>query len=124
MKAKKYNEFVNESSIDEKMKVFLDKIVKNMVSGAFGIHSSPKMRDELEAKIEADVKDILIKYDYVVESKESDALAKAINKSMIKIDDSMSYKDFALAVGKILKDEYGQHNFGPFMEVLHKDLGI
>jgi len=124
MKAKKYNEFVNESSIDEKMKVFLDKIVKNMVSGAFGIHSSPKMRDELEAKIEADVKDILIKYDYVVESKESDALANAINKSMIKIDDSMSYKDFALAVGKILKDEYGQHNFGPFMEVLHKDLGI
>jgi len=124
MKAKKYNEFVNESSIDEKMKVFLDKIVKNMVSGAFGIHSSPKMRDELEAKIEADVKDILIKYDYVVESKESDALANAINKSMIKIDDSMSYKDFALAVGKILKDEYGSHNFGPFMEVLHKDLEI
>lgn len=62
--------------------------------------------------------------EFVNESKESDALANAINKSMIKIDDSMSYKDFALAVGKILKDEYGQHNFGPFMEVLHKDLGI
>lgn len=61
---------------------------------------------------------------YLNESKESDALANAINKSMIKIDDSMSYKDFALAVGKILKDEYGSHNFGPFMEVLHKDLEI
>lgn len=60
----------------------------------------------------------------VVESKESDALAKAIDKAMIKIDDSMSYEDFALAVGKILKEEYGSHLFGKFMEVLHKDLGI
>jgi 3-methyladenine DNA glycosylase Tag len=58
------------------------------------------------------------------ESKESDALAKEIDKAMIKIDDSMSYKDFALAVGKILKDEYGSHNYKGFMEVLHKNLGI
>lgn len=61
---------------------------------------------------------------FVNESKKSDDLAKAIDKAMIKIDDSMSYKDFALAVGKILKDEYGSHNFAGFMEVLHKDLGI
>ena len=61
---------------------------------------------------------------FINESKSSDALAKEINKAMIKIDDSMSYTDFALAVGKILKDEYGSHNFGPFMKVLQKDLGI
>ena len=61
---------------------------------------------------------------FLNESKKSDALAKSIDSAMIKIDDSMSYKDFALAVGKILKDEYGQRNFMPFMEVLHKDLGI
>ena len=60
----------------------------------------------------------------VNESKKSEELAKSIDKAMIKIDDSMSYKDFALAVGQILRDEYGQHNFMPFMEVLHKDLGI
>ena len=58
------------------------------------------------------------------ESKKSEELAKSIDKAMIKIDDSMSYKDFALAVGQILRDEYGQQNFMPFMEVLHKDLGI
>lgn len=58
------------------------------------------------------------------ESKESDSLAVQINKAIIKIDDSMSYEDFALAVSKILKNEYGQHNFKPFMKVLHKDLGI
>lgn len=60
----------------------------------------------------------------VRESKESDALASAIDKAMIKIDDSMSYTDFALAVGKILKDQYGKHTFKGFTEVLHKDLGI
>lgn len=60
----------------------------------------------------------------ILESKESDALASAIDKAMIKIDDSMSYTDFALAVGKILKDQYGKHTFKGFTEVLHKDLGI
>lgn len=58
------------------------------------------------------------------ESKESDALAIQIDKAIEKIDDSMSYADFALAVGKILKDEYGTHNYKPFMKVLHKDLGL
>jgi hypothetical protein len=60
----------------------------------------------------------------IFESKKSEALAKALDKAMIKIDDSMSYADFALAVGQILRDEYGQQNFGPFMKVLHKDLGM
>jgi hypothetical protein len=60
----------------------------------------------------------------IFESKKSEALAKEMDKAMIKIDDSMSYEDFALAVGQILRDEYGQHNFGPFMKVLHKDLGL
>ena len=56
----------------------------------------------------------------IFESKDSDALAKGINKAIIKIDDSMSYKDFALAVGKILRDDYGKHTFKMFMDVLHK----
>jgi len=60
----------------------------------------------------------------IFESKKSEALAKAMDNAMIKIDDSMSYADFALAVGQILRDEYGQHNFKPFMKVLHKDLGM
>ena len=62
--------------------------------------------------------------DMVNESKDSDKLSKEILKSIEKIDDSMSYKDFALAVAKILKDEYGQHNYDGFMEVLHKELGM
>jgi hypothetical protein len=60
----------------------------------------------------------------IKESKKSDALANEIDKAMLKIDSSMSYEDFALAVGKILKEEYGKHVFNLFMKVLHKDLGI
>ena len=60
----------------------------------------------------------------VFESKKSEALAKAMDNAMIKIDDSMSYEDFALAVGQILRDDYGKHTFAGFMKVLHKDLGM
>jgi len=62
--------------------------------------------------------------EFINESKESDKLATEINKVMVKIDDSMSYEDFALAVAKILKDEYGDHNYVPFMKVLHNELGM
>ena len=58
----------------------------------------------------------------IFESKKSEALAKEMDKAMIKIDDSMSYEDFALAVGQILRDEYGQHTYKGFMKVLHKDI--
>ena len=54
----------------------------------------------------------------------SQQLTMAIDNAMVKIDDSMSYKDFADAVANILIDEYGTHNFNPFMKVLHARLGI
>jgi hypothetical protein len=61
---------------------------------------------------------------FLSESKSSDKLAAEINKSIVKIDDSMSYTDFAIAVAKILVDEYGEHNYAPFMKVLHNELGL
>jgi hypothetical protein len=57
-------------------------------------------------------------------STKSQSLANAINAAMLQIDDSMSYTDFAEAVASILIDEYGTHNFSPFMEVLHARLGM
>ena len=57
-------------------------------------------------------------------STKSQSLANAINTAMLKIDDSMSYTDFAEAVASILIDEYGTHNFAPFMEVLNARLGM
>ena len=54
----------------------------------------------------------------------ADQAAKAIDTAIASVDESLSYKDFALAVAKILKDEYGAHNFNKFMEILHAELGI
>jgi hypothetical protein len=58
----------------------------------------------------------------IKESSQSDKLASEINRSISKIDDSMSYIDLAQAVAKILKDEYGSHNYEPFMKELRKAL--
>lgn len=46
------------------------------------------------------------------------ATAKAINSAITQIDDSMHYGIFAKAVAKVLKDEYGSHNFKPFVDEL------
>jgi len=52
------------------------------------------------------------------------AAAKAMNDAIETVDNNLSYKDFAQAVAAILKDEYGSHNFKPFMEILHAELGM
>ena len=51
-------------------------------------------------------------------------VAKGINQALTNVDENLSYKDFAIGVAAVLKDEYGTHNFAPFMEVLHAELGI
>ena len=58
----------------------------------------------------------------IKETSQSDKLASEINRSISKIDDSMSYIDLAQAVAKILKNEYGSHNYEPFMKELRKAL--
>ncbi len=59
----------------------------------------------------------------------ADSVAKAMDDAIASVDESLSVKDFALAVGKILKGEagtegYGSFNFSEFMKVLHAELGI
>ena len=113
---------IEESQVNEKMKIIMRNILNKMIPAGFGPFTNPKMRDEMKVAIQSALEPILTKYDYVVESKESDALAKEIDKAMIKIDDSMSYKDFAIAVATILRDEYGQHNYKGFIEELKNNL--
>ena len=60
--------------------------------------------------------------EHINESVKSDKLAREISKSMNRIDSSMSYADFARAVAHILIEDYGQHNFQPFMDELNKEL--
>jgi len=59
----------------------------------------------------------------------ADSVAKAMDDAIDTIDPELSVKDFAIAVGKILKGEagtegYGSFNFSEFMKVLHAELGI
>ena len=58
---------------------------------------------------------------YLAEANIHESLAQEINKVL---PESLGYKEFAKAVATILKDEYGSQNFGPFMEVLHAELGM
>ncbi len=55
---------------------------------------------------------------------QADLAAKAIDQAISGVDESLGYKDFAKAIATILKNEYGTHNFDPFMEVLHAELGM
>ena len=58
---------------------------------------------------------------YLAEANIHESIAQEINKIL---PESLGYKEFAKAVATILKDEYGSQNFGPFMDVLHSELGI
>jgi len=53
---------------------------------------------------------------------EYEKLSREIDKSISKIDDSMSYVDFAHAVAKVLKNEYGSHLYDKFIKELKKKL--
>lgn len=55
-------------------------------------------------------------------SANSATLAQSIKDAMEKIHAEMSYKDFAAAVAKVLQDDYGDHNYKPFMDELKKML--
>ena len=48
-------------------------------------------------------------------------IAKAINNVL---PENLGYKEFAKAIARVLKDEYGSQNFDPFMNVLHDELGM
>lgn len=62
------------------------------------------------------------KKESVNESAKSEKLAILITKVIDKVDKSLSYKDFAMAVGKILKDDYGSHVYSIFLQELNKEL--
>jgi len=113
---------IEESQVNEKIKLIMRNILTKMIPAAFGPSTNPKMREEIKDAVKTAIEPILMKYDYIIESKESEALAKEIDKAMIKIDDSMSYEDFADAVATILRDEYGSHNYTNFLKALKDKL--
>ena len=68
-----------------------------------------------------------MKKQYLTEARtggsQAQILTKLIDDAVNQVDESLSYKDFAVAVANILKEGYGSHLFDKFMEVLHDELG-
>ena len=62
-----------------------------------------------------------MKNQYLNEAGLQESLAQQINQVL---PENLGYKEFAKAVAEILENEYGSHNFSPFMDVLHAELGI
>lgn len=68
MNAKKYDDFVNESQTNEKLKVFMKDILAKMVPAAFNYKTDDKMRQEIKDAVASAIEPILLKYNYIVES--------------------------------------------------------
>ena len=78
-------------------------------------NDDPKIGSELEAGLFGTG---------VAESEASNNLVPLILNAIDQVDETLHYGDFAKAIATIIKDDYGYHNFGKFMEVLHAELGI
>lgn len=99
-----------------------DDLIKNEFNGWL----QPHIEDALESSSTIDeFMDLVSRFelnDQINEDSEkqsnSDKLATEIKSIISKIDDSMSYKDFAKGIAKVLKDDYGTHNYQPFVKVL------
>ena len=114
---------IRVDKVNEKILLIMKDVISKMVGAGFSYRTDPKMRDEIYDAISKVIVPILKDYGYAIkESKESDELAIAINDAIIDIDDSMSYKDFAEAVAKVIKDEYGSHLYKPFQKQIERSL--
>ena len=56
------------------------------------------------------------------EEGKSKILATKISDAIQSVDESLSYTDLADAVASILRDQYGEHNFNPFIQRLTSKL--
>lgn len=55
-------------------------------------------------------------------NKHIEKLAKLFSDAILKIDDSLHFKDFASAVALVLKQDYGNHLYSGFLSQLKQDL--
>jgi hypothetical protein len=108
---------------------------KDKVKWKLSSNDTRKMIDEIfrkNSKVPSDIKKEYYEYrleyagvklkESVNESAKSEKLAGLISKTIERVDSSLSYKDFAMAVGKIIKDEYGSHLYTVFVQELKKEL--
>lgn len=52
----------------------------------------------------------------------STQLSGLITKAIDSIESNLSYEDFAAAVAHVLIQDYGKHNYAPFIDALSENL--
>ena len=108
----KWNKSRYLSESDDKAKEEEKKIGDNLYKAVTGEEPKASTKNKLRDKKE-------IKEDT---GSASDQLAGLISSAIQEVDEDLSYEDLALAVAKILKDEYGAHNYEPFITKLKSEL--
>ena len=78
------------------------------------------IRQEIKENFDSRLKSMMGKDDF--EKATNPKLAKLINNAIMTVDPNMSYVDFAKGVAQVLIDEYGTHNYEPFIKELKKAL--
>ena len=86
--------------------------------GTRGMPADDRTRDMLKMLIQREV----AKLDEEDVNPKIKAISSNINKAIISLDPEMSYVDFAKGVAQVLIDEYGTHNYEPFVRELKKAL--
>jgi hypothetical protein len=76
----------------------------------------------LRQLINKEIKELDNKSSKLIKESKAIELAELINKAIDKVDEELSYVDFAIAVGKILREEYGTHLYKDFFKELNNEL--
>ena len=78
------------------------------------------IRETIKENFDDRLKSMMGKDDF--EKATNPTLAKLIDNAITSIDPNMSYVDFAKGVAQVLIDQYGTHNYEPFVRELKKAL--
>ena len=118
---KTYEEFTNEPVNEGKGYDEARKLINNLRAKVYRKLNDDELEEfkkEIADHIGAKLYESIINEE--TDSQKSSALARVIGESMAYIDPDMSYKVFADAVSKVIIEDYGSHNYKPFLNELKK----
>jgi hypothetical protein len=123
MEAKKFNDFIGEERVDEKLKMFMDDILAKMIPAAFSYRSNAKMRDELKVAIANAIEPILKKYDIVVENNEivENVVLQNINSEEFDGSDPKTIEVWNAGVGGVRTLQQHREQIVKMLEQMLKD---
>lgn len=94
-------DFVVEESVNEAMKMSMSKLLSKMVDGVLGYRSDAHMRDEIKDAIEDSIRQIMAKYNYIVESDDesSDDEEEQLDEKLITFSNRAPYGQVVFMAG-------------------------